>query len=141
MWPVVGCSNPAIKRKRVVFPQPDGPSKQINLPWGNSRFTLLTAAKFPKDLPNSSSRRLDIWQCSLMAERDAVVCTARLRVSACASLAGNHLGPFLVQPIRFLCVKIITRDDRRYVARHGGEFLLRQIKQFALHCGRRSDIA
>ena len=39
--PEEGLSKPAIKRKRVVLPQPDGPKRQTNLP--SSMFKLISS--------------------------------------------------------------------------------------------------
>src|ERR1700734_2186882 len=41
--PEVGCSNPAISRSVVVFPQPDGPSSEKNSPLSTVRSMLSTA--------------------------------------------------------------------------------------------------
>ena len=41
--PSVGCSNPAIIRRVVVFPQPDGPSREKNSPGSTSRSMWSTA--------------------------------------------------------------------------------------------------
>ena len=32
MWPAVGCSKPAISRRQVVLPEPEGPSMAKNSP-------------------------------------------------------------------------------------------------------------
>src|SRR5262249_43802989 len=45
--PAVGVSRPAIIRRRVVFPEPEGPRKTKNSPSRVSRFTLLTAPSSP----------------------------------------------------------------------------------------------
>src|SRR5258708_16862010 len=45
--PDVGVSSPAIIRKSVVFPEPEGPRKTRNSPSRVSRFTLLTAPSCP----------------------------------------------------------------------------------------------
>src|SRR5215467_3357071 len=45
--PAVGVSRPAIMRRRVVFPEPDGPRKTRNSPSRVSRLTLLTAPSSP----------------------------------------------------------------------------------------------
>src|ERR1700724_1694733 len=45
--PAVGCSRPAIIRRRVVLPEPEGPRKNQNPPSRVSRFTLLTAPNSP----------------------------------------------------------------------------------------------
>jgi hypothetical protein len=48
MRPLVGCSNPAIIRKQVVFPDPDGPSNVKNSPpriVTDTPFTALTSPK------------------------------------------------------------------------------------------------
>ena len=42
--PFVGSSNPAINRKRVVFPQPLGPNRTNISPWFTVRSTFLTAS-------------------------------------------------------------------------------------------------
>src|SRR5580700_1387642 len=47
MSPEVGVSSPAIIRKRVVFPEPEGPRKTRNSPSRVSKFTLLTAPSWP----------------------------------------------------------------------------------------------
>ena len=49
-WPDVGASNPAIIRSVVVFPQPDGPSREKNPPAGISRLMASTATTDPKCL-------------------------------------------------------------------------------------------
>src|SRR5262245_3576401 len=45
--PAVGVSRPAIMRRRVVFPEPEGPRKTRNSPSRVSRFTSLTAPSSP----------------------------------------------------------------------------------------------
>ena len=45
--PEVGVSSPAIMRRSVVFPDPEGPRKTRNSPSRVSRFTLLTAPSSP----------------------------------------------------------------------------------------------
>src|SRR3990172_8929735 len=46
--PAVGSSSPAIIRRRVVFPHPDGPSRTRNSPSSVERSTPLTASTSPK---------------------------------------------------------------------------------------------
>src|ERR1700747_3643776 len=41
--PEVGCSKPAISRRVVVLPQPDGPSREKNSPLATVRSMLSTA--------------------------------------------------------------------------------------------------
>ncbi|OQB88755.1 MAG: hypothetical protein BWX86_02605 [Verrucomicrobia bacterium ADurb.Bin122] len=48
MAPASGVSKPAIMRKSVVFPQPDGPRRVRNSPARTSKLTLSTAVKPPK---------------------------------------------------------------------------------------------
>src|SRR5690606_24453667 len=48
MLPEVGVSRPAIMRRLVVFPQPEGPSRQTNSPSPMSKLTSLTALNSPK---------------------------------------------------------------------------------------------
>ena len=43
-------SKPAMARKKVVFPQPEGPRKQTSSPLYTSRETLSNAVKGPKFL-------------------------------------------------------------------------------------------
>ena len=45
--PSSGCSKPAISRKVVVLPHPDGPSSEKNIPRGIARVSALTAAAPP----------------------------------------------------------------------------------------------
>ena len=46
--PAVGCSKPAIRRRQVVLPEPDGPSMAKNSPGAMSRSTASTARTAPK---------------------------------------------------------------------------------------------
>ena len=48
--PAVVCSSPAIIRKVVVFPQPDGPSRQTTSPAATDKSTSFTAVKAPNIL-------------------------------------------------------------------------------------------
>ena len=50
MLPSVGVSNPAIIRKVVVFPQPDGPNRVTNSPGFIVRLKSLTIYSFPSKL-------------------------------------------------------------------------------------------
>src|SRR5579884_692239 len=55
--PVVGCSNPAMIRSVVVFPEPLGPRNETNSPSSIVRSTPRTAPKAPKyfSIPTSST--------------------------------------------------------------------------------------
>src|SRR5215471_11049871 len=46
--PAVGFSNPAIMRRVVVLPQPDGPRNETNSPFSTARLKSMTAAVSPK---------------------------------------------------------------------------------------------
>src|SRR3954452_23306123 len=46
--PALGCSKPAISRRQVVLPDPEGPSKAKNSPGAMSRSTPSTARTAPK---------------------------------------------------------------------------------------------
>src|SRR5690606_12678710 len=46
--PDVGCSKPAMRRRQVVLPEPDGPSMAKNSPAPMSRSTASTARTEPK---------------------------------------------------------------------------------------------
>src|ERR1700733_8853053 len=54
--PLVMSSSPAIMRNAVVFPHPDGPTKQMNSPSLMSMFSLLTASAPPSYRLVRSSR-------------------------------------------------------------------------------------
>ncbi len=54
--PSLGCSKPAIMRRVVVLPDPDGPSIEKNSPSAMSRSTPETASTSPKRLITPSSR-------------------------------------------------------------------------------------
>src|SRR3990170_4750306 len=56
MRPSVGCSNPAIRRREVVLPEPEGPSIEKNSPSRTSRSTPSTAVTSPKRLTTLSRR-------------------------------------------------------------------------------------
>src|SRR4029078_9290360 len=72
MSPAVTLSRPAIMRKVVVFPQPDGPSRQTTPPAATERSTSLTAMKSPNLLVILRVSMVDIWDLSLDgAEGDA----------------------------------------------------------------------
>src|SRR5437763_269431 len=57
MRPPSGCSNPAIMRKVVVLPQPEGPSSAKNSPGATRRSTLSTTRVRPSKLFSTRSRR------------------------------------------------------------------------------------
>ena len=59
MRPVSGVSKPAAMRSRVVFPQPEGPSREKVSPFSMSSVRSLTAVKLPKRRVMFSKRR---WQ-------------------------------------------------------------------------------
>ena len=46
--PVVGCSNPAMRRRVVVFPEPEAPRIVMNSAGATASETSSTAAKAPK---------------------------------------------------------------------------------------------
>src|ERR1041385_7178282 len=48
--PLVCCSSPQMTRRNVVLPQPEGPSKTMNSPFGTSRLMPLTAETTPNCL-------------------------------------------------------------------------------------------
>src|ERR1700741_2651451 len=56
MLPPVGSSRPAIMRKVVVLPQPEGPSRQKNSPPSTVKAAPRTAAKLPKVFWRFSTR-------------------------------------------------------------------------------------
>ena len=62
----MGVSNPAIIRRHVVFPEPDGPSIEKNSPRRTSRFTPSTAATSPKRFTTDSSRTATSSPCGAL---------------------------------------------------------------------------
>ena len=50
MAPSLGCSKPAMRRRDVVLPQPDGPRKEWNEPRFSAKLTSSTALTSPKCL-------------------------------------------------------------------------------------------
>jgi hypothetical protein len=48
--PPEGCSNPAIIRRSVVLPHPEGPRSAVSSPSAKSRSVLSTARTLPKSL-------------------------------------------------------------------------------------------
>src|ERR1700727_2107565 len=63
--PDVGCSKPAISRKVVVFPQPDGPSSEKNSPLAMSRSIPSTATSVNRLVRPASSTRPPATGCLL----------------------------------------------------------------------------
>src|ERR1700753_1777017 len=57
IWPEVGCSKPAIRRRVVVFPHPDGPSSEKNSPLAMSRSIPSTATSVNRLVRPTSSTR------------------------------------------------------------------------------------
>src|SRR4051812_9714692 len=57
MRPEVGVSKPAIMRRTVVLPQPEGPSREMNSPRSNARSTSWTTVLVRKLLVMPSRRR------------------------------------------------------------------------------------
>src|SRR5687767_2652214 len=55
MRPASGCSNPPTRRRVVVLPQPDGPSRQKNSPPGTSRSIPSTATTSSNCLTSPAS--------------------------------------------------------------------------------------
>src|SRR6185312_14827043 len=53
--PAVGCSKPAMRRRQVVLPEPDGPSSAKNSPSAISKLTSSAARTSPK-------WRLTLWK-------------------------------------------------------------------------------
>ena len=53
--PTVGCSNPATIMRKVVFPEPEGPSRVRNSPRPTSSVTSLSAWNDPKDFPTPTA--------------------------------------------------------------------------------------
>src|SRR5215467_7604866 len=54
--PSVGCSKPAIRRRDVVLPQPDGPRNEWNDPRRIAKLTWSTAATSPNRLVTLTKR-------------------------------------------------------------------------------------
>src|SRR5215510_678653 len=71
MSPPLGYSRPAIMRRVVVLPQPEGPSRQTTSPAATSRSTWSTAVRSPKTLVSLSSAIVDMASPLDRAEGDA----------------------------------------------------------------------
>src|SRR5215470_978282 len=69
--PPLGYSRPAIMRRVVVLPQPDGPSRQTTSPAATSRSTRSTAVRSPNTLVTWLSAIVDIDLPLDRAEGDA----------------------------------------------------------------------
>jgi len=64
MRPAVGCSNPAIKRRVVVLPQPLGPSRAKNSPSAICTLTWSTARTIVP--PDSNSLTISLSSTSVV---------------------------------------------------------------------------
>ena len=67
--PAVGISNPAIMRRVVVLPQPDGPRNETNSPRSAARLKSATAATSPKRFWTPVSSRNVIEAVASMGQR------------------------------------------------------------------------
>src|SRR6185369_9291431 len=83
--PSDGSRKPAISRKVVVLPQPEGPSRQTSCPWSTRKLTSSTTTSGPKRLvrPRSSTDAKSHHSQDSLAR----LCAAPLS-AACSSL--NH---------------------------------------------------
>src|SRR5258708_29878781 len=92
--PEVGTSSPAIMRKRVVLPDPDGPSRTRNSPSRLSRLTLLTAPSSPS-LKTLVSSRVSTTAIALPGppSRPLRENALQLRLRDFDPLLGGHLLP------------------------------------------------
>src|SRR5215208_5019026 len=96
--PAVMSSRPAIIRRAVDFPQPDGPTKSTNSPSGISRFILSTATtSSPKTLVTSSMVTSAILLPPSAFPNGSVVQDSLVVFRALPSL---YLAPFYLMPPR-----------------------------------------
>src|SRR4029079_10350883 len=94
--PEVGCSKPAIIRRVVVFPQPEGPRSEKNSPpgmWRSMPSTAVSSSNCLVSLLNSISR------CAIGLQLGDVECAAevlrrfaRLTLSACEEAPDEEAG-------------------------------------------------
>ena len=70
--PDVGCSKPAIIRREVVLPQPEGPRKVKNEPGGICRSTASTAATAPKRFDTATNSMSGLADLSCKGGSDPV---------------------------------------------------------------------
>src|SRR5215468_7932634 len=106
--PSSGSTSPATMRRRVLLPQPDGPSRETNSPGAASSDTPSTAVTAPNDF---LSRRTVSAGAVLLNADDARAGTSR----SARDLAPPALGPFrefLRDQIR---VREIHRLDERAI--------------------------
>jgi hypothetical protein len=61
--PEVGCSKPAMRRRQVVLPEPEGPSMAKNSPGTMSRSTASTARTLPKWRETFWKETADVMGC------------------------------------------------------------------------------
>src|SRR5208282_616758 len=98
---------PAIERRIVVLPQPDGPSRVKNVPLGTSRSTPRTAATAPKCF-SSPSTRSDISVPALpgrshfgtmtLPHRHGRACPGHPRITVEARMAGTRPAMTVSKP-------------------------------------------
>ncbi|MNL69975.1 hypothetical protein D3C87_1949070 [compost metagenome] len=72
MDPLLGVSKPAIIRRMVVLPQPDGPSREMNSPLSKAKLTPLTTVVCPKVLT-----RFWTWRKAAMVSLSLRMCEGR----------------------------------------------------------------
>gem|GEM_PF-4467070 len=83
---------PAIMRKSVVLPQPEGPRMVRNLPAARSSETASTATVSPKLLPTSASRTIGCTASPrhLFCDRKKVPCVAVRGKGLCNSIRNDR---------------------------------------------------
>src|SRR6516164_9762258 len=84
--PVVGRSRPAIRRRVVVFPHPDGPSSTTNSPRATSRLKSCNAGRPWNTL------EIECRLTALIAYRGVDAWARRAGARLCPSLYGEGLG-------------------------------------------------
>src|SRR5580692_4643484 len=67
--PAVACSSPATMRRKVVLPQPLGPTTEMNSPRSTSRLMPRSASSSPNDFDRRAMASFDVMRCLILGPR------------------------------------------------------------------------
>ena len=121
MLPASGTAKPAIMRRVVVLPQPDGPIKETRLPLSTVRSSASTAAWAPKRFVRPAESRMDINGRTTRPGQAAAGKTGNLDLSSAAFSTASPM---------FLRTRTPAGDERRASPE------LQAIPVVAIHCAR-----
>src|SRR5258706_3276032 len=109
--PLVGCWKPAIIRRVVVLPQPDGPSRVRSSPGSTARLTASTARTSPA---TAWRKRTETWSRRIPTASAAPPCWATVSRSATGDLRTAD-GAVRAQPAQ---QRVDTREDHEHDGDH-----------------------